>query len=103
MRHYDYIIIGSGIAGLYTALKLKKKHSSFLILEKNSRHFLGGRTRTDSFFGCHISPGAGILKKNKDSLVIDLLNSLQVPYHEAKSKYQYSFPEINIHHILEEK
>ena len=33
MRRYDYVIIGSGIAGLYTAL-LAQKRGSVLILTK---------------------------------------------------------------------
>ncbi len=35
MNHYDYIIVGSGIAGLYTAL-LAIERGSVLILTKGS-------------------------------------------------------------------
>ncbi len=47
MNKYDYIIVGSGIAGLYTAL-LAKEHGSVLILTKgsiddcNTKHAQGG-------------------------------------------------------------
>ena len=47
MSYYDYIIVGSGIAGLYTAL-LAKEHGSVLILTKgsiddcNTKHAQGG-------------------------------------------------------------
>ena len=47
LNYYDYIIVGSGIAGLYTAL-LAKEHGSVLILTKgsisdtNTRHAQGG-------------------------------------------------------------
>ena len=47
MNEYDYIVIGSGIAGLYTAL-LAKEHGSVLILTKgtidecNTKHAQGG-------------------------------------------------------------
>ncbi len=47
MHYYDYIIIGSGIAGLYTAL-LAREYGSVLILTKgsiddcNTRHAQGG-------------------------------------------------------------
>ena len=47
MNHYDYIIIGSGIAGLYTAL-LAQEQGSVLILTKgsiddcNTKHAQGG-------------------------------------------------------------
>ena len=47
MSYYDYILVGSGIAGLYTAL-LAKEQGSVLILTKsgieecNTRHAQGG-------------------------------------------------------------
>ncbi len=47
MNFYDYIIVGSGIAGLYTAL-LAKEHGSVLIITKgsiddcNTKHAQGG-------------------------------------------------------------
>ncbi|HEY81972.1 MAG TPA: L-aspartate oxidase [Dehalococcoidia bacterium] len=47
MSHYDYIIVGSGIAGLYTAL-LAKEQGSVLVITKgsiddcNTRHAQGG-------------------------------------------------------------
>jgi len=47
LNHYDYIIVGSGIAGLYTAL-LAKEQGSVLILTKgsiddcNTKHAQGG-------------------------------------------------------------
>lgn len=47
MKYYDYIIVGSGIAGLYSAL-LAKDHGSVLIITKghieecNTRHAQGG-------------------------------------------------------------
>jgi L-aspartate oxidase len=47
MNQYDYIIVGSGIAGLYTAL-LAEKHGSVLVITKgsiddcNTKHAQGG-------------------------------------------------------------
>ncbi|MBU2536261.1 MAG: L-aspartate oxidase [Chloroflexota bacterium] len=47
MNHYDYIIVGSGIAGLYTAL-LARERGSVLVITKgsvedcNTRHAQGG-------------------------------------------------------------
>lgn len=41
---YDVVIIGSGIAGLYAALKLQKKGRRILVIEKYKE--IGGRTTT---------------------------------------------------------
>ena len=47
MKHYDYIIAGSGIAGLYTAL-MARAHGTVLVITKgsiedcNTRHAQGG-------------------------------------------------------------
>ncbi|MBI4320324.1 MAG: L-aspartate oxidase [Chloroflexi bacterium] len=60
MAYYDYIIIGSGIAGLYTAL-LAQAHGSVLVLTKsridecNTRHAQGGIAAA---IGTHDSPDA---------------------------------------------
>ena len=47
MKYYDYIIVGSGIAGLYTAL-LAREQGSVMVITKgsiedcNTRHAQGG-------------------------------------------------------------
>lgn len=71
----DTIIIGSGIAGLYAAYKIKRysPKTTFLILEKYRRHWIGGRTSNDTFYGTEIVTGAGIGRKNKDKLLLKLL------------------------------
>lgn len=41
----DFIIIGAGIAGLYTAYQIKRfapPNTTFLILEKNKKEWMGG-------------------------------------------------------------
>ena len=46
MKHYDVVIIGGGIAGVYTMFQLKKKYPKLkvLLLEKEDR--FGGRVYT---------------------------------------------------------
>ena len=64
---YDIIIIGSGMSGLYTAYNIKKMspNTSFLILEKYKRQWIGGRTSNETFYGTEIVTGAGIGRKKK--------------------------------------
>src|SRR4030042_559590 len=99
MDQYDYIIVGSGIAGLYTAL-LAKEAGSVLLLTKgslddcNTKHAQGGIAaaidRNDSpelHFDDTIAAGAGlgdpeavsILVESAPSRIADLIN-LGVPF-----------------------
>jgi hypothetical protein len=91
-KYYDIIIIGSGIAGLYSAYNIKKTspNISFLILEKNKKKMLGGRTGNDIFYGTNIVTGAGIGRKDKAQLLIQLLNEINVNYSEYTSNVRYS-------------
>ena len=89
---YDIIIVGSGMAGLYTAFTIQKMspNTSFLILEKHKKQWIGGRTSNEMFYGTEIVTGAGIGRK-KDKLLYKLLNDLDLktnlftvhPYYSA--------------------
>lgn len=87
---YDYIIIGSGIAGLYSAYILKKNNpdTNILILEKND--YIGGRAGNKYFYGTRIVTGAGIVRKDKDTLLMKLIKELNVTYYPFVSKISYS-------------
>ena len=63
---YDYIVIGAGITGLTLSKKLKEKHKSVLIFEKNSEP--GGLCRTKNINGHQLDIGGGhfFLAKNKE-------------------------------------
>ena len=84
MKEVDIIIVGSGIAGLYSAYKIKNysPDTSFLILEKYKKEWIGGRTSNDMFYGTEIVTGAGIGRKNKDKLLYKLLRTLHLETHE---------------------
>jgi hypothetical protein len=103
-QEYDIIIIGSGIAGLYSAYKIKHMNPalSVLILEKNKKQWIGGRTSNEPFYGTDVVTGAGIGRKNKDHLLVDLLKELDMPYHEftSTSHYVTPFQPVNINETI---
>lgn len=77
----DIIIIGGGIAGLYAAYKIKRvapPNTTLLILEKNSKQWLGGRAGNDTFYGADVVVGAGVGRKGKDHALIQLLKDTKV-------------------------
>ena len=76
----DIIIIGGGIAGLYSAYKIRKlfPEKSFLLLEKDKKKYLAGRMGNDKFHGVNVVTGAGIGRKEKDKLLIKLLKDLKM-------------------------
>ena len=83
---YDIIIIGSGIAGLYSAYTIQKMNPKLriLILEKHKKQWIGGRMSNEYFYGTEIVTGAGIGRKQKDKLLVQLMRSLSIPIHESK-------------------
>jgi len=92
IKYYDIIIIGSGISGLYSALNIHKFHpnTSFLVLEKYKKQWIGGRTSNEKFHEVSIVTGAGVGRKNKDKLLIKLMNEIGIEYSEYKSVIHYS-------------
>lgn len=80
MKYYDIIIIGSGMSGLYSAYQIKQfaPSTSFLILEKYKKNWIGGRTSNDIFYGTEIVTGAGIGRKNKDKLLHRLIRKFNL-------------------------
>jgi len=91
-QSYDIIIIGSGIAGLYSAYKIKKSFPKMriIVLERNGKPDIGGRAGNIKFQGTNVVTGAGIGRKRKDKLLIRLLHDLDIPYHEFMVASNYS-------------
>ena len=87
---YDIIIIGGGISGLYSAYNIQKINPTvkILILEASSKKLIGGRLGNTKFHGVTVVTGAGIGRKEKDFLLIELLNELKIPYGEFTVKSQ---------------
>jgi len=91
-NYYDIIIIGSGMAGLYSAYNIKKMShdTSFLILEKHKKQWVGGRTSNEMFYGTQVVTGAGIGRKDKDKLLIELMDDIGVKYKPYENDINYS-------------
>lgn len=87
---YDFVIVGSGIAGLYSAYQLKKHfpNINLCVLEKEGR--IGGRMGSENFHGTSIAMGAGVGRK-KDVLLIKLLKELKIKWKE----YEYRSRDLN--------
>jgi len=89
---YEIIIVGGGIAGLYSAYQIKKLSptTSFLILEGFQKKWFGGRIGTDKFYGVDVVRGAGIGRKKKDKLLLKLCKELGVQTKEFTSSREYA-------------
>jgi thioredoxin reductase len=103
-RYYDIIIIGSGISGLYSAYNIKNisPSTSFLILEKYKKNWIGGRTSNEQFYGTEIVTGAGIGRKNKDKLLHKLLTELQfhLPEYTVKPHYSKMMERVDVKKVM---
>jgi hypothetical protein len=105
MDYVDIIIVGSGMSGLYSAYKIQQlcPSSSFLILEKYKKDWIGGRTSNDTFYGTEIVTGAGIGRKDTNPLLIQLMRKLNIHYSEFHSIMNYSntFTPVDIVRIVD--
>jgi hypothetical protein len=90
-NYYDIIIIGSGIAGLYSAYNIKQMspNTSFMVLEKYKKQWIGGRMSNEEFYGTTVVTGAGIGRKEKDHLLVDLLEQMHIKYSEFNIDMNY--------------
>jgi hypothetical protein len=100
---YDTVIVGGGIAGLYTAYTLLKQNPSLslLIVEKNNE--LGGRASSTIFQGVSVVTGAGVGRLNKDILLIELMKELRLPVKKFNASHYYapSTPRINAKRVFQ--
>jgi thioredoxin reductase len=103
-NYYDIIIIGSGMAGLYSAYNIKKMSldTSFLILEQHKKQWIGGRTSNEMFYGTQVVTGAGVGRKEKDKLLIKLMNEIGIKYtqYETIINYSKTFTSVDIVKII---
>ena len=104
-KYVDIIIIGSGMSGLYSAYNIKKAspNTSFLVLEKYKKEWIGGRTSNEIFYGTEIVTGAGIGRKSKDKLFYKLLHNFDfnTPEYIVNPQYSKVIEHIDIKNIIE--
>ena len=75
----EVVIIGGGIAGCYTAFRLRQTQPFVRVLIIEACPNLGGRTQTDTFSGASVVKGAGVGRLKKDRLLQTLLQTLKFP------------------------
>jgi phytoene dehydrogenase-like protein len=100
---YDIIIIGSGIAGLYSAYNIRQlaPNKSLLVLEKYKKQWIGGRLNNEEFYGTTVVTGAGIGRKDKDHLLQELLNDLHIKYTDFNLDVNYAISEpVNVNAVI---
>jgi hypothetical protein len=86
MKTYDYIIIGGGIAGLYSRYLLSKYN--VLLLEKED--YIGGRGIEKKFHDDYIKLGAGIGAPDNKHL-LKVLNKLKIKYYKVQGDINVAF------------
>lgn len=88
--YYDIIIVGSGMSGLYAALSVKKlcPELSYLVIEREE--LFGGRSYDVRFEKTDVVTGAGIGRKNKDKLLLQLMKDFKIPIKEFETQHKYT-------------
>ena len=88
--YFDIIIIGAGMSGLYAALKVKTlcPDLSFMVIERNELY--GGRAYDYRFENTDVVTGAGIGRKNKDKLLLQLMKDFKIPIEVFETQHKYS-------------
>lgn len=95
---YDVVIIGGGIAGLYTAYQLSKTNKSFILIERDFQ--LGGRIKMDKIDGVDIPTGAAYLRWDKDKSLRKLITNLDIKVTPYELTMDKTFPESDFDEML---
>jgi len=75
MNEYDYLIVGAGISGLYTAYKLSKKYPKAKICILEATSYIGGRLHSIKYDGL-IMDGGGARFNTEQYRIISLIKEI---------------------------
>jgi hypothetical protein len=81
----DYLVIGTGISGLYCIYK-HLKNKNYILIDKNN--YIGGRALTVDFHNMPVQMGAGVIRSH-DKHLLNLLNELQLELNSFTSTYHF--------------
>lgn len=87
--HYDVIIVGAGISGLYAGYLLQQQHKKILIIEARNR--IGGRIHTLDFTGAKIDAGAAWIHGINDNPIYNLCQRFQLSTKNADYNTKCNF------------
>jgi cytochrome b involved in lipid metabolism/monoamine oxidase len=109
---YDYLIVGAGISGLYTALKLYQSYPTKTICIIEASAYIGGRIHSIKYDGIIVDGGAARFNTEQYRIVA-LINELDlmkkavpitntINYRSIKPKYDINLETIfpNIHNFI---
>lgn len=90
---FEYVIVGGGVAGLYTSYKLKGKTNKALF---EQTHRLGGRLLTDKYMQFVLDYGPTRFQIHNHTKLVDLLIELNMPFIETENyKSAHVVPRLN--------
>jgi hypothetical protein len=96
MTIYDYIIVGAGISGLYSAYNLLKENPDFKILILERNRDVGGRIDTQN----GLEAGAGRFHENQP-LIMGLIRELGLSQHMVPIKtYEHFIANKQLHSMV---
>lgn len=88
---YDIVIIGGGVSGLYARWRLSIRYPNLRILLLEKKPFFGGRIKQRKLGSTTVQLGAGVIRSNKDTILMGILSEIGLTTSDSISKGQYCF------------
>ena len=91
---YDYLIVGAGISGLYTALKLNQSYPTKTICIIEASAYIGGRIHSIKYDGIIVDGGAARFN-TEQYRILDLINELDLMKNAIPISNKLNYKSIN--------